>query len=170
MFLFDIYCTENFYVFAAQRQRKGRIKMVSQEWRQCQPIVSPGTLILMGNSAFALQSVVWPWRLNNGVKHHAKRFHSGVRPANEEVQLGGDRVRAGCLNDIVQLMALFTIEPGALGKARNAASISAVSELASITANRRSRRISSKECEGLADDFRICRQLRHSWRSPGVSR
>jgi hypothetical protein len=78
MFLFDIYCTENFYVFAAQRQRKGRIKMVSQEWRQCQPIVSPGTLILMGNSAFALQSVVWPWRLNNGVKHHAKRFHSGV--------------------------------------------------------------------------------------------
>ena len=74
-------------------------------------MVSPRTLILMGNSPFALQSVGWPWRLNYGVKHHAKRFDSGVRPANEKVQLGGDRVRSGSLNDIVQLVAVFAIKP-----------------------------------------------------------
>ena len=66
-------------------------------------------LIPMGNRAFALRSVVWPRQLNSGVKHHGKRFDSGVRTANEEVQLGGDRVRDRGLNDIVQFMAIFAI-------------------------------------------------------------
>jgi hypothetical protein len=63
----------------------------------------------MGNSRFVLRLVVWPRRLNNGVKHHGKRFGSGVRPANEEVQLGGGPVRSGGLSGIVQLVALFAV-------------------------------------------------------------
>jgi hypothetical protein len=63
----------------------------------------------MGNSRFVLRLVVWSRRLNNGVKHHGKRFGSGVRPANEEVQLGGGRVRSGGLSDIVQLVAIFAV-------------------------------------------------------------
>ena len=66
----------------------------------------------MGNSPFALRSVVWPSRLNSGVKHHGKRFDSGVRTANEKVQLGGHRVRDRGVNDIVQFMAVFSIKPG----------------------------------------------------------
>jgi hypothetical protein len=59
------------------------------------PTPAPHNLILMGNSRFDRRLVVWPGRLNNGVKHHGKRFGSGVRPANEEVQLVGGPVRSG---------------------------------------------------------------------------
>ena len=68
----------------------------------------------MGNSPFAVRSVVWPSRLNSGAKHHGIRFDSGVRTTNEEVQLGGDRVRDRGLNDIVQFMAVFAIKPRAI--------------------------------------------------------
>jgi hypothetical protein len=68
------------------------------------------SLIPMGNSPFALRSVVWPRRLNTEVKHHGKRLDSGVRTANEEIQLGGDRDRDRGLNDIVQFMAISAIK------------------------------------------------------------
>jgi hypothetical protein len=72
----------------------------------------------MGNFPFAIRSIVWPRRLNSGVKHDGKRFDSGVRPADEKVQLGGNRVCAGGLNDTVHLMAIFAIKPRAVSDAR----------------------------------------------------
>ena len=74
------------------------------------PSGAPHRLILMGNFPFALRSVVWLGRLNNGVRHHGKLLDPGIRTANEEVQFGGDRVRFGGLNDNVHLMAIFAIK------------------------------------------------------------
>ena len=74
------------------------------------PSGAPHRLILMGNFPFALRSVVWPGRLNNGVRHHGKLLDPGIRTANEEVQLGGDRVRSSGLDNIVHLMAIFAIK------------------------------------------------------------
>ncbi len=53
--------------------------------------------------------------MNNGDKHHGKQFDSGVRTADEEVQLGGDRLRFGGLDNIVHRMAIFAIKPGPPG-------------------------------------------------------